>query len=133
MRAHIIENGVVTNTIEVESLDFMPGLIDGSVGSIGWLWDGETLTPPPAPEPTSDELKLRGVEILGVMCSATKDDQAGLSAVAIGVTMAQAAGQTFPDTRFYFENGNSLVITDANFDLIYAAWVPFRQSFFSPE
>ena len=49
MRAHIIENGIVTNTIEVESLDFMPGLISGETGSIGWLWDGETLTPPPAP------------------------------------------------------------------------------------
>lgn len=49
MRAHIIENGIVTNTIEVESLDFLPNLIDGSEGGIGWTWDGETLAPPPAP------------------------------------------------------------------------------------
>ena len=32
MRAHIIENGKVANTIEVESLDFIPGLVDASNG-----------------------------------------------------------------------------------------------------
>ena len=46
MRAHVIEKGVVINTIEVDSLKFIPGLIDGSVGAIGWLWDGKTLTAP---------------------------------------------------------------------------------------
>ena len=49
MRAHVIENGKVVNTIEVERLDQFPELelIDGSAGGIGWLWDGEKLTPPP--------------------------------------------------------------------------------------
>jgi hypothetical protein len=75
---------------------------------------------------------MTGVEILGVMCSATKADQAGLTAVALGVTLARMSGTTFPDTRFEFENGTSLVVTDANFDTIYAAWTPFRQSFFVP-
>jgi hypothetical protein len=98
-----------------------------------------TFTPVGLPSPEQqlaeerEALKLTGVEVLGVMCSATSSDQSGLSAVAIGVTMARAAGQVFPDTRFYFENGNSLVITDANFDSIYSAWVPFRQSFFSAD
>jgi hypothetical protein len=78
-----------------------------------------------------EALKLSGVEILGVMCSATKEDQSGLSAVALGVTIARAGGQVFPATRFEFQNGNSLVITDANFNQIYGAWVPFRQSFFA--
>lgn len=54
MRAHIIEGGVVANTIVVESLDSLPGvtLIDAGLhgGTTGWLWDGESLTPPsPAP------------------------------------------------------------------------------------
>ena len=53
MRAHIIEGGAVANTIAVDSLDSLPGvtLIDADLhgGTIGWLWDGETLTPPPAP------------------------------------------------------------------------------------
>lgn len=47
MKAHIIENGIVVNTIEVESLDFMPGLVEATEGAIGWSYDGEKFTPPP--------------------------------------------------------------------------------------
>ena len=75
--------------------------------------------------------KQTGVEILGVLCSATKDDQNGLTAVAMGVTLARMSLTTFPDTVFEFSNGNTLTITDSNFNDIYAAWVPFRQSFFA--
>lgn len=50
MRAHIIEAGEIVNTIEVESLDFMPGLVAAVGGEgIGWSYDGQTFTPPPAP------------------------------------------------------------------------------------
>lgn len=49
MRAHVIENGTVVNTIEVESLDFMPGLIDGSIGGIGWVLENGELRNPNAP------------------------------------------------------------------------------------
>lgn len=60
MRAHIIDNGIVINTIEVESLDFLPNLIEGSEGGIGWTWDGETLAPPPAPPvPTPSSVTMR--------------------------------------------------------------------------
>jgi hypothetical protein len=79
-----------------------------------------------------EALKMTGILIEGVMCSATKDDQNGLSAVALGVTLARASNKAFPDTVFKFANGNSLVITDANFNTVYALWVPFRQSFFKP-
>jgi hypothetical protein len=63
MRAHVIENGVVVNTIEVSSLDFMPNLVEATDGSIGWLYDGSTFTNPnppvavePLAEPTKEEL-----------------------------------------------------------------------------
>jgi len=62
MNAHIIENGVVVNTIVVDSLDFMPGLVAATAGGIGWTFDGTNFTPPPAPEvtvlpsPTKEEL-----------------------------------------------------------------------------
>lgn len=48
MKAHIIENGKVVNTITVESLDFMPNLVDANIGgAIGDMYDGQTFTPPP--------------------------------------------------------------------------------------
>lgn len=48
MKAHIIENGVVVNTILVDSLDALPGvtLVDATEGSIGYLYDGSTFTDP---------------------------------------------------------------------------------------
>lgn len=54
MRAHVIRDDVVVDTIEVESLDFMPGLIDGSVGGIGWRMVGGKLVEP-APASQSPE------------------------------------------------------------------------------
>jgi len=63
MNAHIIENGVVVNTIVVDSLDFMPNLVEATEGSIGWLYNGSTFTNPnppvavaPPPAPTKQEL-----------------------------------------------------------------------------
>lgn len=63
MRAHIIENGVIANTIEVESLDFMPGLVEaiGEEG-IGWGWDGTGFTElsPPSPVVPSSVSRAQG-------------------------------------------------------------------------
>jgi hypothetical protein len=52
MRAHQIENGVVVNTIEVESLDFMPGLIEATQGGIGDRYEnGQFIKPEPVVDP----------------------------------------------------------------------------------
>jgi hypothetical protein len=61
MRAHQIENGVVVNTIIVDSLDFMPNLVEATEGGPGWKYDGTTFTEPepeptPAPAPTKEQL-----------------------------------------------------------------------------
>ena len=62
MRAHQIENGVVVNTIEVDSLDFMPNLVEATEGGIGWTYANGVFTAPPEPEvaapvaPTKEEL-----------------------------------------------------------------------------
>lgn len=77
--------------------------------------------------------KLAGVDLGGIMASATKSDQDGLTAVSVVVIMARAAGSTFEDTNFEFANGSELLITDSNFDGYFAAWSVFRQSFFKPE
>lgn len=46
MRAHLIENGVVTNTLEVDSLDFIPNLVEATEGSIGWTYTDGVFTAP---------------------------------------------------------------------------------------
>lgn len=46
MKAAVIENGVVVNVIRVESLDVIPGLVDGEGAKIGDLWDGQQFTTP---------------------------------------------------------------------------------------
>lgn len=52
MQAHIVERGLVVNSIMVESLDHPVAngqrLIDGSYGGIGWAYTEGQLTPPPA-------------------------------------------------------------------------------------
>jgi len=60
MQAHVIENGVVVNTIEVESLTFMPNLVEATEGGIGWLYDDGVFTNPKAP--TQEELDTRQAE-----------------------------------------------------------------------
>lgn len=54
MTVHIVENGVVARTIVAtieEAQAAFPGAVcvDGSVGAIGWAWDGVTLSAPLKP------------------------------------------------------------------------------------
>ena len=93
-----------------------------------WLWADEG--PIQAAPPTTPDPKLVGIEFEGVMCSATGNDQSGLVAVMMAI---QLQGQAFQPTRFEFDNGNSLVITIANYQAFMAVWMPFRQSFFAVE
>jgi hypothetical protein len=61
MRAHVITDGKVSNTIIVDSLDFMPGLVEATSGSIGWDYvDGQFVDNrpvPPEPEPPAAPTK----------------------------------------------------------------------------
>jgi hypothetical protein len=52
MRAHIIENNIVVNTIEVDTLDFLPNLIvDDGIAGIGWSYiNGVFVDNRPTPE-----------------------------------------------------------------------------------
>lgn len=58
MKAHVIENGVVVNTIEVESLDFMHGLVDAeNGGSIGDIYEnGQFIKPEPDVSAAADSV-----------------------------------------------------------------------------
>lgn len=78
-------------------------------------------------EPPESIRKLQGFAFDGVMCSATSQDQSGLTAVFLAIQMQGAA---FPATRFEFENGSALVIHLGNWKAFAATWIAFRQSFF---
>lgn len=71
MRAHVILNGVIHNTIEVDSMDFIPDqgyLIPAEEGGIGDQYIDGTIVPAPIIVPekvvvTKEELMARIVEI----------------------------------------------------------------------
>ena len=53
-QTHIIVGGVVANTIVATTVEAQAAYPDAvcipaDTGAIGWLWDGENLTPPPPP------------------------------------------------------------------------------------
>lgn len=62
MRAHVIENDIVVNTIVVDDLYVLPNLVEAVDGvEIGWSYiDGEFVdlrpAPEPAPLPTKEDL-----------------------------------------------------------------------------
>jgi len=48
MKAHVVEDGVVTNTVIVDSLSDSPNLVEATGGGIGWTYDGSSFTHPNA-------------------------------------------------------------------------------------
>ena len=125
----IIENGKVTN-IAVSESPLEANWIESEIAKMGDSYaDGVFTTPEPLP-PTDEELKKTGIEILGVMCSATKEDQNGMIAIGFDKLTNTLAGTQMGSTTMEFENGSELVITDENFSEVDALWRPFRKSFF---
>ena len=73
----------------------------------------------------ADASKLAGVLIEGKMCSATGQDQAGLTAVFTAINNGLIAS-----TNFAFQNGAVLTINTANVAAVAATWTSFRNSFY---
>lgn len=81
MIAHQIENGIVVNTIEVDTLDFLPNLIPAMGGGIGWTWDGTNLKPPPPPVLTPEQQREKA--------------KAARETAVAAIKVTTAAGNTF--------------------------------------
>ena len=126
-----VKDGVVVNAAVFKELP--EGWVDVQPGvGIGWIDNGDGTFSPPATEaiPESEIIKqaerrakLTGIEFENVMCSATRDDMTGLSAVENYIL----AGN---DVNFEFSNGNKLLLTLTNLDGFRAVWILFRASFF---
>lgn len=95
-------------------------------GDDGWE-EAFAIASPHVPRPNP---RMDGVHFQGVMCSATADDQNGLTAVLLAI---QLQGPLFPGTRFLFANGTALDITYENHQAFIAVWLPFRQTLFAIE
>lgn len=74
----------------------------------------------------ADASKLAGVLIEGKMCSATGQDQAGLTAVYAAINSG-----LITSTNFQFQNGALLTINTANIAAVAAIWTSFRNSFYA--
>lgn len=100
MRAHIVENGVIKNTVEVESLGAIPGLV-AAVGNegIGWMYDGHAFTAP-APDLTA----LRAAHWEAIKAERDKRTQTG---------GYQAAGKWFHSDTFSRTQQMGLVMMGA--------------------
>jgi hypothetical protein len=46
MKAHVITNGKIVNTIEVEDLTSLPNLVAATEGEIGWLYENGAFVNP---------------------------------------------------------------------------------------
>lgn len=101
MRAHVIEAGRIVNTVEVESLAALPGLVaaQGNEG-IGWSYDGHTFTAP-APDLTA----LRAAHWDAIKVERDKRTQTG---------GYHAAGKWFHSDTFSRTQQMGLVMMGAN-------------------
>jgi len=66
MRAALIENGIVKNIILVDSLSFLPNLVDDSEGlaQIGGGWDGQSFSPAPTDKNAFNAPILAQLEVI---------------------------------------------------------------------
>lgn len=78
-----------------------------------------------APPLSEYEIKLQGIEIEGVMCSATSEDQWGLGSIIRLVELGY-------DFNFEFKNGTILNINPNNLQSFLSQWIGFRETFFGP-
>ena len=68
--------------------------------------------------------QFKGFEFDGVQCSATRQDQRGIMAMAIGFQMGIAS-----ETQFKFTNGSMLEVDSDNIGRLEATFAEFRELF----
>jgi hypothetical protein len=124
MRAAIIENGVVANIIEAESLGVFPGLVDATGADIGDLWNGSAFTkpaplPPVVPTSVSRFQALAALSNAGLLTQAQNIVAASTDPL---VPLAWDNAQTFDrNSATVAALGPALGLTDAQIDSLFIA------------
>jgi hypothetical protein len=128
MRAHVINNGIVVNTVEVAALDVLPGLVAASGNEgIGWSYDGSSFTPPaPTPEPIPQEVTMRQARLALL-------DAGLLSSVQTAINSLQEPAKTKAQIEWDYSNalqrdnsfvsvlGSALGLNEAALDNLFIA------------
>lgn len=131
MRAHMIENGVIANTVVVAALDALPGLIlidaDLHPGNIGDGWDGSAIIPaPPAPEPVPEQVTMRQARLALLGAGKLAAVDAAINAMPEPAKSAARIEWDYSSAvqrhnGFVVQLGPALGLTDAQIDDLFRA------------
>tara|TARA_R110002153_G_scaffold255511_1_gene414183 strand:- start:231 stop:557 length:327 start_codon:yes stop_codon:yes gene_type:complete len=83
MRAHQVKNSKIINTIEIDSLDAMPNLVEATEGGIGWSYVDGVFTAPA--DKTDEEVAVEVRTERNAKLSST--DWTGMSDVTMSAEM----------------------------------------------
>ena len=117
MKAAVLENNVVINVIIVESLDVIPGLIDGTNAGIGDTWDGTQFIKPPAPPaPIPASITRRQAKLALLGAGLLDAVQPAIDAIP-DATMRSAAQIDWDDALEFERNNATLAALAADLGL----------------
>lgn len=138
MRAHVIENGVVADTIRVAALDQFPGktLIDADVhgGSKGWLWNGSVLSapePPALPLAEQKSAKKATVTALREQKEKVPINVGGVLIAAHNGPLQRLIGAKMggkPSRKFVTDSGQAVTMSNVQIDGAFSAADNYLQS-----
>lgn len=129
MRAHVINDGVIANTIEVDSLDVIPGLVDASIGgSIGDSIVNGAVVPKPAPPApvVPSEITMRQARLVLLSAGKLAAVDAAIDAMSEPTKSAARIEWEYSSAvqrhnGFVSQLGPALGLTEAQIDAMFVA------------
>jgi hypothetical protein len=126
MIAALIENGIVANLIVVQSLDVLPGLIDGTGASIGDGWDGtQFVKPMPVASPIPQSVTRRQAKQALILANLIDRIQPALDAITDPTQRALMQSE-WDDSQDFFRGrpavtliGNAIGLDAAGIDNLF--------------